>query len=160
MRPRDRCHTLTAHIVQVWLHVSARCRVRCKERHNMKPRGWHRFEYWLGLLLVMGLFAACVSSIAVPAASEQSSSNGESGGELIVGLEADVAALDPAFAYDPSTSPVVNEISEGLLKFKNGETLEPNLAESWENPNPTTYIYHIRQGVTFHDGTPMTIDDV
>jgi peptide/nickel transport system substrate-binding protein len=126
----------------------------------MKARGWQRFNRWFSLLFVMGLLAACVNGVVAPATAEQLSSNRDRGGELIVGLESDIIALDPAFSYDPSTSPVVNEISEGLLKFKNGETLEPNLAESWENPDPTTYIYHIRQDVTFHDGTPMTIDDV
>ncbi len=81
-------------------------------------------------------------------------------GELVVGLQGDIVAVDPAFAYDFTANPVVCEITEGLLKFKDGETLEPNLAESWENPDPLTYIYNIRQDVTFQDGTPMTIDDV
>jgi peptide/nickel transport system substrate-binding protein len=81
-------------------------------------------------------------------------------GELVVGLQGDIIAIDPAFTYDFTTSTVVNQITEGLLKFNNGETLEPNLAESWENPDPLTYVYKIRQGVTFQDGTPMTVDDV
>lgn len=80
--------------------------------------------------------------------------------ELVVGLQGDIIAIDPAFTYDFTTSTVVNQITEGLLKFNNGETLEPNLAESWENPDPLTYIYNIRQDVTFQDGTPMTVDDV
>lgn len=81
-------------------------------------------------------------------------------GELVVGLQGDIVAVDPAFAYDFTANPVVCEITEGLLKFKDGETLEPNLAESWENPDPLTYIYNIRQDVTFQDGTPMTVEDV
>jgi peptide/nickel transport system substrate-binding protein len=81
-------------------------------------------------------------------------------GELVVGLQGDITAVDPVYAYDFTANPVVNNITEGLLKFKDGQTLEPNLAESWENPDPLTYIYKIRQGVTFQDGTPMTIDDV
>lgn len=124
----------------------------------MKTSAWQRFNRWLSLLLVMGLLAACVGGITAPATGTQPGSN--SGGELIVGLEGDIVALDPAFAYDPIVNPVVNAITEGLLKFKNGETVEPNLAESWENPDPLTYIYHIRQGVTFQDGSPMTTADV
>jgi peptide/nickel transport system substrate-binding protein len=81
-------------------------------------------------------------------------------GELVVGLQGDIIAVDPAFTYDFTTSTVVNQVTEGLLKFNNGETLEPNLAERWENPDPLTYIYYLRQGVTFQDGTPMTADDV
>ena len=81
-------------------------------------------------------------------------------GELVVGLQGDIVAVDPAFAYDFTANPVLTQITEGLLKFENGDTLVPNLAESWENPDPLTYIYHLRQDVTFQDGSPMTIDDV
>jgi peptide/nickel transport system substrate-binding protein len=81
-------------------------------------------------------------------------------GELVVALQGDIVAIDPAFSYDFTSSAVVNQVTEGLLKFNNGETLEPNLAERWENPDPLTYIYYIRQGVTFQDGSPMTVDDV
>ncbi len=81
-------------------------------------------------------------------------------GELVVGLQGDIVAVDPVYAYDFTANPVVCQITEGLLRFENGETLAPNLAESWENPDPLTYIYHLRQDVTFQDGSPMTIDDV
>jgi peptide/nickel transport system substrate-binding protein len=77
-----------------------------------------------------------------------------------VGLQGDITAVDPAFAYDFTANPVVCQITEGLLKFENGETLAPNLAERWENPDPLTYIYYLRQNVTFQDGTPVTADDV
>ena len=36
----------------------------------------------------------------------------------------------------------------------------PGLATKYENPTPTTWVYTIRQGVTFHDGTTLTADDV
>ncbi len=37
---------------------------------------------------------------------------------------------------------------------------EAALAESWEQPNDTTWRFHLRHGVTFHDGSPFTADDV
>ena len=36
----------------------------------------------------------------------------------------------------------------------------PDLATSWETPDPVTYIFHLRQGVKFHDGRPLTSADV
>jgi len=75
-------------------------------------------------------------------------------------LQSDIVSLDPAFAYDLVTGPVVNQISESLLVFDDNAQLQPLLAESWEVVDPTTYVYHIRKDVTFSDGTPMTIDDV
>ncbi|GED69999.1 ABC transporter substrate-binding protein [Brevibacillus reuszeri] len=82
----------------------------------------------------------------------------KSGGTLTYALYQDIVSLDPAFTYDFST--VVNQITEGLLKFDENSKLVPSLAEKWENPDPKTYLYHIRKGVSFSDGTPMTVDDV
>lgn len=39
-------------------------------------------------------------------------------------------------------------------------TLVPGLAESWERTDDNTWVFHLRQGVTFHDGTPFTSADV
>src|SRR6185437_4233957 len=35
----------------------------------------------------------------------------------------------------------------------------PDLATSWDNPDPLTYVFHLRQGVKFHDGTEFTAED-
>lgn len=79
---------------------------------------------------------------------------------VVFGLEGDVRGLEPALAYDFTANPVVCQISEGLLKFNSDGSLSPLLAESWEHPDALTYTYTLRQGVTFHDGSTMTTDDV
>jgi peptide/nickel transport system substrate-binding protein len=39
--------------------------------------------------------------------------------------------------------------------------MRPALAESWTvNPDQLTWTFHLRRGVTFHDGSPFTADDV
>ena len=44
---------------------------------------------------------------------------------------------------------------------KDGLSVEPNLAQSWDiSPDGTTYTFHLRTGVTFHDGSPLTAADV
>ena len=134
----------------------------------MCKRSYRRLTLWVSLWLVIGLLAACAGgapTAAEPQASDAAQSTtataaSAEGGELVVSLQGDIVAVDPVFAYDFTANPVVCAITEGLLKFKDGQPLEPGLAESWENPDPLTYIYHIRQGVTFQDGTPMTTDDV
>ena len=72
----------------------------------------------------------------------------------------DIVKFDPAYAYDFQTTPVVSQSCEGLLRFDSRGNLLPNLATSWKQLNATTFVYNIRKGVTFQDGTPMTAADV
>jgi peptide/nickel transport system substrate-binding protein len=70
--------------------------------------------------------------------------------------------MDPAFDYDFVSGIAVSSMTEGLLEFCENDTkLCPSLAESWTvSPDGMTYTLKIRQGVKFHDGTTMTVDDV
>lgn len=79
---------------------------------------------------------------------------------FVIGLDSDIVALDPAFAYDFTTNPVINQISQGLLTFDVNNQLQPMLASSWQQVDDLTYVYQIRSDVTFSDGSPMTMDDV
>jgi peptide/nickel transport system substrate-binding protein len=76
------------------------------------------------------------------------------------GLEGDVRGLEPALSYDFTANPVVCNISEGLMMFTPEGGLEPLIAEAFEQPDEVTYVYTLRDGVVFSDGSPVTIDDV
>jgi peptide/nickel transport system substrate-binding protein len=75
-------------------------------------------------------------------------------------LEGDIRGLEPALSYDFTANPVACNISEGLLRFTPEGELEPHLAESWEQTDEVTYVYKLRDGIVFSDGSPVTIDDV
>ncbi len=49
---------------------------------------------------------------------------------------------------------------QSLVEFEPNGKLRPGLASSVEQPSPTTYAYHIRTGVKFSDGHPLTVADV
>lgn len=51
-------------------------------------------------------------------------------------------------------------VVQGLVEMGPSEKPKLGLASSVEHPNPTTYIYHIRSGVKFSDGKPLTVADV
>jgi peptide/nickel transport system substrate-binding protein len=55
---------------------------------------------------------------------------------------------------------VQSNIYEGLVEFDARMRVMPLLAENWETPDPLTWIFRLRKGVTFHDGSPLTADDV
>lgn len=67
-------------------------------------------------------------------------------------------AFPYAFDYPPNT--VLGNMCESLLRLNPDLSVSPGLASAVDNPNPTTWVYTIRDGVTFHDGTPLTADDV
>ena len=70
-------------------------------------------------------------------------------------------SLDPA---SPSRDvPSINLLYSQLIRLdeKNKAIPTPDLIESWESTaDGLTWTFHVRQGVTFHDGTPMTADDI
>lgn len=69
-------------------------------------------------------------------------------------------SLDYAYAFDYSDNQVLANVCESLLRLNPDFTLSPSLAESSSNPTPTTWVYQIRKGVKFHDGTDLTAADV
>jgi peptide/nickel transport system substrate-binding protein len=84
-----------------------------------------------------------------------------SGGILKVGLQADPTALDAQKQSLTAIWHVVEHIYEGLARVRPDLTVEPALAESWEiSADGLTYTFTLREGVLFHDGTPLTSDDV
>ena len=69
-------------------------------------------------------------------------------------------SLDYAYAFDYADNMVLANVCESLLRLNPDYTLSPGLAESFSQPTPETWVYEIRDGVTFHDGTPLTAADV
>lgn len=70
--------------------------------------------------------------------------------------QADAVGLSPVLTNDQVSSVANRHIYENLVR-RNPDTLElePWLAESWETPDDNTWIFHLREGITFHDGTPF-----
>lgn len=69
-------------------------------------------------------------------------------------------SLDPIKISDFPPQQVITNVCESMLKLTPDMTIEPNLAESFDNPEPTKWVFHLRSGVKFHDGGTMTADDV
>lgn len=72
----------------------------------------------------------------------------------------DLTSMDPMATDDPFTLGVQGWFYEALTGFDQDLKLIPMLAESWDKPEPTKWIFHLRKGVRFHDGSPFTADDV
>jgi peptide/nickel transport system substrate-binding protein len=84
-------------------------------------------------------------------------------GELKIGMAAKLTTLDPhgAQSVDRETHTAMQHVFDTLVKRdpKSGDIV-PHLATGWTSPNPTTWEFTLRDGVKFHDGSPLTSADV
>ena len=82
--------------------------------------------------------------------------------QIVIGVTDKVTDLDPANAYDFYTWEVLNNVMEGLVKYKPGTLeLEPALAEKWEaSDDSKVWTFHLRKDAKFADGTPLKAQDV
>ena len=83
-------------------------------------------------------------------------------GILNISNNEDWETLDPAFASGVDTGAMVAKIYDGLMRYDYESTdVVPNLAESLEvNDDATVFTFTLHDGVTFHDGEPLTANDV
>ena len=76
-------------------------------------------------------------------------------------LSADPVTLDPALSTDVQSGEVVATIFDNLVRFDVNGALVPGLASRWEaDSSGLHYTFHLRSGVTFSDGRPLTARDV
>lgn len=75
-------------------------------------------------------------------------------------FQGDPVSMDPYTINETLTLGFLGNIYESLIRRRKDLTIEPSLAESWENVKPDVWRFHLRKGVKFHDGTPFTAKDV
>ena len=99
-----------------------------------------------GIQFLTAVLAAC--TVSVQAAVFRWSSQG------------DYLTADPHAQNEGLNNNLNDAIYERLTVRDRELRLVPSLATSWETVSPTVWRFHLRRGVTFHDGTPLTADDV
>lgn len=81
---------------------------------------------------------------------------------LRLASDEDWETLDPAFASGVATGAMVAKLYDGLMRYDYSEVeVVPNLAEDVSvSDDATVFTFTLRDGVTFHDGSPLTAEDV
>ena len=83
------------------------------------------------------------------------------GGTLRIAWEADITGLDPYISPGVQSWFVVGNIFNSLVTIDAELNIVPDLAESWEVlENSKVYVFHLRKGVKFHDGTDFDAEAV
>src|SRR6056297_3547892 len=82
--------------------------------------------------------------------------------DIVIGLQLEPPHLDPTSAAAGAIDQVLYaNVFEGLTRFGPDGSVNPGLASDWTiSDDGTVYTFTLRSGVTFHDGTSMTADDV
>ena len=126
---------------------------------------------WLSLSLacamLMGALAGCggggsakqtpAPGASAPVATEPAAPAAQ---VLKYGIDTWPAGFDPHTISAVAAVRVFGQVYETLIDLNADMTFKPVLAESWETPDDVTYVFHLRQGVKFHNGREMTADDV
>jgi len=105
------------------------------------------------LTLSAGLLASVTMAAGASFAQEQD--------VLTIRLNADIRSIDPGINRDANTDAVVLHMVEGLVGFRDDASVGPLLAETIDvSEDGRTYAFTLRDGVSFHNGEPLTAQDV
>ncbi|AZR73393.1 hypothetical protein BBF96_08365 [Anoxybacter fermentans] len=80
--------------------------------------------------------------------------------QIIIATSSDALTLDPHMFNETPTLSINSNIFEALTEVNSKMEIVPGLAESWENPDDLTWIFHLRRGVYFHNGDTFDAEDV
>ena len=80
--------------------------------------------------------------------------------QITIAQPAEATTMDPGRSTQVLTVNYFYNLYDSLLRWDTALQLQPGLATSWKAVNETTWEFALRPGVKFHDGSPLTADDV
>lgn len=108
----------------------------------------------------INLLISLISAALIISGCSNKTQNADSN-MITVDLGADISTLDPQMAEDVQSTRVAYDLFEGLLTQDQSNKPIPGLAEKWDiSPDGKIYTFHLRNGLKFSDGSPITADDV
>jgi peptide/nickel transport system substrate-binding protein len=111
-------------------------------------------------VLITGVTLTAAVSIAGTFATARSAKAEEQIESITWALTSIPHTLFTPNAWQINTGAIMSLVQEGPLAFGDNLALEPASADKWEQVDPTTIKYHLRTGVKFGDGSPLTADDI
>jgi peptide/nickel transport system substrate-binding protein len=100
--------------------------------------------------IVAALLLALLPSVALAQSATQ----------ITISQPAEATTMDPGRSTQVLTVNYFYNLYDALLRWDAALKLQPALATSWKNVNDTTWEFALRAGVKFHDGQPLTAEDV
>lgn len=122
-----------------------------------------RLSILLIAFMILGLLAGC-SGGNKETSSETPSDAGEAPApkkeEVIIAQSTDVSVLDPHDCNQVASFMAIRQIFSSLVGLNETGDIVPDLAKEWTNISPTEWEFLLRDDAVFHDGSPVTAEDV
>ena len=107
------------------------------------------------------LLAVVFTTLTIALSGCSGDKAGDHSSQITIGIPQDLDNLDPHDAVAAGTKEVLFNVFEGLVKPDSTGDLIPAVAESYEaTEGGKVYTFHLRNGIKFHDGSKVTVDDV
>ena len=113
------------------------------------------------VLAAVGIVASLIVALTACSAGDRVDLGDGSSGNLVTAIAGEPDQLDPQKTTAYFSFEVLENIFDTLVQPDADLEMRPALAESWTvSPDQLLWTFHLRRGVTFHDGSPFTADDV
>lgn len=109
----------------------------------------------------VGVIASLVFALLACSTGEKVDLGDGASGRLVAAIAGEPDQLDPSKTSAYFSFEVLENVYDTLVEPDANLAMRPALAESWDvTPDQLTWTFHLRPGVKFHDGSPLTADDV
>ena len=112
-----------------------------------------KYRHWVALGLVCVALAGC-------GGGEKKDAGGGGENRLVTVLQSSPTNIDPRVGNDNASGRIFDLCCRGLIQVTPELDYAPDLAQSWETPDDKTIIFHLNPAAKFHDGRPITAQDV
>src|SRR5690242_16556183 len=113
---------------------------------------WANMQSRVGSIVSRLLVAAVILTLLSGTASAKDT--------LIIDLVQEPSSLDPHVQWNPDSYFVYRNIFDNMLTRDNDGKIVPQVAASWRQVDDSTTEFTLRDDIKFHDGTPLTAEDV
>lgn len=112
-----------------------------------------RNKLWISFMFIIFLFL-------LTACNKDASKENIVKDVLVVSQPSDPKSLDTQASNDTPSSRITSQIYDRLIEQDENMKIQAGLAESWEQTDPLTFVFHLRKGVKFHNGDELKASDV
>lgn len=115
--------------------------------------------FLLFALVFLSVAAACSNDEAAEIDGDEAAEEAKTG-DIVVGFDQDLSTIDPHGTNDVNAIQIRRHLYQTLVARELDMSRKPGLAAEWEQTDETTWNFKLAEGVTFHNGSEFTAEDV